>query len=196
MCPSRLVTQGSEHRLPESDGGWKMQPNSSIPPRPGPSHWRPEPTSHNEVAIAGPHPSMETEARTEDAQHSHLAREWQSLVGQLGAPRRGPVSSIQVALLIKSQSCYSHSTAGGATKKPLQGPQADQALGMMHTFWGHIQVRAGASIWGEAQDSVCGWELGFSLEFDWALLGPCSWSLWTRDGPWIKLTGPLPVSVP
>lgn len=96
MCPSRRMTRGREHRLPESDGGWEMQPDSGIPPRPGPSHCRPEPASHSEVAMAGPHPPVETEAQTEDSQHSHLARGWQSLMGQLGAPARGPVSSTQV----------------------------------------------------------------------------------------------------
>lgn len=60
-----------------------MQSDFCIPPRPGPSDWRPGSKSCTEGAAAGPHPSLETEAGAEDFQSSNQAGEWQSPVGQL-----------------------------------------------------------------------------------------------------------------
>lgn len=168
-CPSQLVTQGSEHRLPESHGGWKMQPNACIPPRPGPSHWRPEPTSHNEVAIAGPHPSMETEAWTEDSQHSHLAREWQSLAGQLGLQGE--------ALSPPSRSCYPQRVKVVTATARLEEPPRSHCRVLKQTkLWG------GCTHFGVISRSGLGLQSGVRLRIQsvvgnwgsvWNLTGPC-----------------------
>lgn len=41
MSTSQLVTRGAEHRFLEWGQRWTLQSDSCIPPRPGPSDWRP-----------------------------------------------------------------------------------------------------------------------------------------------------------
>lgn len=86
--PPCLVTQGKKHRLQE--WGQRMKDgvrllDSSQAPR-----TRSQGPTQNKAAPAGPHSSTETETGTQGSQPK-----LEDPVGQLWAPRRGPLTSVQ-----------------------------------------------------------------------------------------------------